>query len=321
MATLVNDETKVEKSMEIKEEDLKTEKESAVTDTTDSTESAAEIKEEKIAGKGRVIVVTSGKGGVGKTTTNANIGTALARAGKKVVMIDTDLGLRNLDLLLGLENRIVYTIVDVVEERCKLKQALVKDKKNPNLCLLAAAQTRDKTAVTEEQLKDICEQLKKDFDFILVDCPAGIEQGFQNAVAGASEAIVVTTPEMSAVRDADRIIGLLEAKEEIKSYKLLINRVRPSMIATNDMMSVEDVQEILSTSIIGVIPEDAGIITSTNKGEPIVNDEKSLAGQAYSNVARRIMGEDVPLLNLNVDTSLKGKVKKFFSGLFGSKEN
>lgn len=179
---------------------------------------------------GRVIVITSGKGGVGKTTTNANIGTALARAGKKVVMIDTDLGLRNLDLLLGLENRIVYTIVDVVEERCKLKQALVKDKKNPNLCLLAAAQTRDKTAVTEEQLKDICEELKKDFDFILVDCPAGIEQGFQNAVAGASEAIVVTTPEMSAVRDADRIIGLLESKEEIKSYKLLINRVRPNLI-------------------------------------------------------------------------------------------
>lgn len=269
---------------------------------------------------GRVIVVTSGKGGVGKTTTNANIGTALARAGKKVVMIDTDLGLRNLDLLLGLENRIVYTIVDVVEERCKLKQALVKDKKNPNLCLLAAAQTRDKTAVTEEQLKDICDQLKEDFDFILVDCPAGIEQGFQNAVAGATEAIVVTTPEMSAVRDADRIIGLLEAKEEIESYKLLINRVRPSMIATNDMMSVEDVQEILSTSIIGVIPEDSGIITSTNKGEPIVNDEKSLAGQAYHNVARRIMGEDVPFLNLEVDNSFTGKVKKFFNGLFGKEK-
>ena len=269
---------------------------------------------------GRVIVITSGKGGVGKTTTNANIGTALARAGKKVVMIDTDLGLRNLDLLLGLENRIVYTIVDVVEERCKLKQALVKDKKNPNLCLLAAAQTRDKTAVTEEQLKDICEQLQKDFDFILVDCPAGIEQGFQNAVAGASEAIVVTTPEMSAVRDADRIIGLLEAKEEIKSYKLLVNRVRPNMIETNDMMSVEDVSEILSTPIIGIIPEDAGIITSTNKGEPIVNDEKSLAGQAYGNVAKRILGEDVPFLELKVDNSLSGKVKKFFSGLFG-KEN
>lgn len=269
---------------------------------------------------GRVIVITSGKGGVGKTTTNANIGTALAKAGNKVVMIDTDLGLRNLDLLLGLENRIVYTIVDVVEERCKLKQALVKDKKNPNLCLLAAAQTRDKTAVTEEQLKNICEELKKDFDFILVDCPAGIEQGFQNAVAGASEAIVVTTPEMSAVRDADRIIGLLEAKEEIKSYKLLINRVRPNLIKSNDMMSVEDVVEILSAPLIGIIPEDTGIITSTNKGEPIVNDEKSLAGKAYQNVAKRITGEDVPFLNLEEDTGVMAKVKKFFSGLMGKEK-
>ncbi|CCY63188.1 MAG: septum site-determining protein MinD [Candidatus Gastranaerophilaceae bacterium] len=269
---------------------------------------------------GRVIVITSGKGGVGKTTTNANIGTALAKAGKKVVMIDTDLGLRNLDLLLGLENRIVYTIVDVVEERCKLKQALVKDKKNPNLCLLAAAQTRDKTAVTEEQLKDICEKLKKDFDFILVDCPAGIEQGFQNAVAGASEAIVVTTPEMSAVRDADRIIGLLEAKEEIKSYKLLLNRVRPNLIKSNDMMSVEDVVEILSADLIGIIPEDTGIITSTNKGEPIVNDEKSLAGQAYNNVARRIIGEDVPFLNLEEPKGVMAKMKKFFSGLIGKEK-
>jgi septum site-determining protein MinD len=268
---------------------------------------------------GRVIVITSGKGGVGKTTTNANIGTALARAGKKVVMIDTDLGLRNLDLLLGLENRIVYTIVDVVEKRCKLKQALVKDKKNPNLCLLAAAQTRDKTAVTEEQLRDICEKLKKDFDFILVDCPAGIEQGFQNAVAGASEAIVVTTPEMSAVRDADRIIGLLEAREEIKSYKLLINRVRPNLVKSNDMMSVEDVVGILSAELIGIIPEDTGIITSTNKGEPIVNTEKSLAGLAYRNIARRIMGEDVPFLNLEEETSFVAKVKKFFAGLM-SKE-
>lgn len=269
---------------------------------------------------GRVIVITSGKGGVGKTTTNANIGTALARAGNKVVMIDTDLGLRNLDLLLGLENRIVYTIVDVVEKRCKLKQALVKDKKNPNLCLLAAAQTRDKTAITEEQLKDICEKLKKDFDFILVDCPAGIEQGFQNAIAGASEAIVVTTPEMSAVRDADRIIGLLEAKEEIKSYKLLINRVRPNLIKTNDMMSVDDVVEILSAGLIGIIPEDTGIITSTNKGEPVVNDEKSPAGIAYRNVARRIMGEDVPFLNLEEETGVIAKIKKFFSHLVGKEK-
>ena len=268
---------------------------------------------------GRVIVITSGKGGVGKTTTNANIGTALARAGKKVVMVDTDLGLRNLDLLLGLENRIVYTIVDVVEERCKLKQALVKDKKNPNLCLLAAAQTRDKTAVTEEQLKNICDELKEKFDFVLVDCPAGIEQGFQNAVAGATEAIVVTPPEMSAVRDADRIIGLLEAKEEIKSYKLLINRYRPNMVAQKDMMSQDEVVQILSAELIGIIPEDSGIITSTNKGEPIVNDEDSLAGRAYRNVAQRIIGEDVPLIDFTEELKLSTKVKKFFSKLLKTK--
>ncbi len=269
---------------------------------------------------GRVIVITSGKGGVGKTTASANIGTALAKAGNKVVLIDTDLGLRNLDLLLGLENRIVYTIVDVVEERCKLKQALVKDKKNPNLCLLAAAQTRDKSAVTEEQLKDICEKLQKDYDFILVDCPAGIEQGFQNAIAGATEAIVVTTPEMSAVRDADRIIGLLEAKEEMESYRLLLNRVRPNLIKSKDMMSVEDVVEILSADLIGIIPEDTGIITSTNKGEPIVNDEKSLAGRAYMNVARRIMGEEVDFMNLEEETSVVAKMKKFFKGLMGKEK-
>ena len=262
---------------------------------------------------GSVIVITSGKGGVGKTTTSANIGTALAKDGSKVVLIDTDIGLRNLDLLLGLENRIVYTIVDVVEGRCKLKQALVKDKKNPNLCLLAAAQTRDKSAVTEEQLKEICDTLKEEYDYIIVDCPAGIEQGFQNAVAGANEAIVVTTPEMSAVRDADRIIGLLEAKEDVKKYRLLVNRVRPNLIKTNDMMSVEDVVGILSAELIGVIPEDTGIITSTNRGEPIVNNEKSLAGQAYLNVARRIKGEEVPFLDIDQPTTFFGKVKKLLS--------
>lgn len=269
---------------------------------------------------GRVIVITSGKGGVGKTTTSANIGTALAKAGQKVILIDTDIGLRNLDLLLGLENRIVYTIVDVVEERCKLKQALVKDKKNPNLCLLAAAQTRDKSAVNQDQLKAICEELKEDNDFIIVDCPAGIEQGFQNAIAGATEAIVVTTPEMSAVRDADRIIGLLEAKEEIESYKLLLNRVRPNLIQSNDMMSVDDVVDILSCNLIGIIPEDTGVITSTNKGEPIVNDENSLAGQAYQNVAKRIMGEDIDFLDLDAPKGIVAKVKKFFAGLFGKEQ-
>ncbi len=268
---------------------------------------------------GRVIVITSGKGGVGKTTTSANIGTALAKSGSSVVLVDTDIGLRNLDLLLGLENRIVYTLVDVVEERCKLKQALVKDKKNPNLCLLAAAQTRDKSAVTAEQLKEITDQLKEDFDFILVDCPAGIEDGFKTAIAGASEAIVVTTPEMSAVRDADRIIGLLEAKEEIKSYKLLVNRVRPNMVQSNDMMSVDDVVDILSCELIGVIPEDTGIITSTNRGEPIVNDENSMAGKAYINVAKRIKGEDIPLLDINEPkgfAAIIAKIKK----LFGAKD-
>ena len=268
---------------------------------------------------GRVIVITSGKGGVGKTTTSANIGTALAKSGSSVVLVDTDIGLRNLDLLLGLENRIVYTLVDVVEERCKLKQALVKDKKNPNLCLLAAAQTRDKSAVTAEQLKEITDQLKEDFDFILVDCPAGIEDGFKTAIAGASEAIVVTTPEMSAVRDADRIIGLLEAKEEIKSYKLLVNRVRPNMVQSNDMMSVDDVVDILSCGLIGVIPEDTGIITSTNRGEPIVNDENSMAGKAYINVAKRIKGEDIPLLDINEPkgfAAIIAKIKK----LFGAKD-
>ena len=270
---------------------------------------------------GRVIVITSGKGGVGKTTTSANIGTALAKGGQKVVLIDTDIGLRNLDLLLGLENRIVYTIVDVVEERCKLKQALVKDKKNPNLCLLAAAQTRDKSAINQDQLKAICEELREDNDFILIDCPAGIEQGFQNAIAGATEAIIVTTPEMSAVRDADRIIGLLEAKEEIESYKLLLNRVRQNLIQSNDMMSVEDVVDILSCDLIGIIPEDTGVITSTNKGEPIVNDEKSLAGQAYINVAKRILGEEIEFLDLNEPkgfvASFIAKVKKFFADLLG----
>ena len=261
---------------------------------------------------GSVIVITSGKGGVGKTTTSANIGTALAHMGNKVALIDTDIGLRNLDLLLGLENRIVYTIVDVVEGRAKLKQALVKDKKNPNLCLLAAAQTRDKTAVDSEQLKNICEELKQEFDYVLVDCPAGIEQGFQNAVAGANEAIVVTTPEMSAIRDADRIIGILEAKEGLEKYSLLVNRVRPNLIKSNDMMGVEDVVEILSCELLGVIPEDTNIITSTNKGDPVVNVEKSLAGQAYLNVARRITGEEVPLLDIDEPKNIVEKIIKFF---------
>jgi septum site-determining protein MinD len=262
---------------------------------------------------GRVIVITSGKGGVGKTTSTANIGTGLARMGHKVVLIDTDIGLRNLDILMGLENRIVFNIVDVVEGRCKLGQALVKDKRLPNLALLPAAQTRDKSALNEEQIRDVCNQLKEEWDFILIDSPAGIEQGFQNATAAATEAIVICTPEMSAVRDADRIIGLLEAKEDITSYKLVLNRVRGNMIKSNDMMDVDDVIELLSIKLLGVIPEDPEIIISTNKGEPIVMQDESMAGQAYRNICRRITGEDVPFMDLDVKTSWMDRFKSLFS--------
>ena len=262
---------------------------------------------------GRVIVITSGKGGVGKTTSTANIGTALAKNGARVAMIDTDIGLRNLDLLMGLENRIVYTLVDYVEEKCKLKQALVKDKKIPTLSLLAAAQTCDKTAISSEQMKDVCNKLKEDFDYVLVDSPAGIEQGFQNAIAGANEAIIITTPEMAAVRDADRIIGLLEANEEILNYKLILNRVRPKMIQLNDMLSVSDVTDILSVKLLGVIPEDENIIISTNRGEPIVNMENSKAGMAYNNIARRMLGEEVVVPDFETPPpSFVERLKKIF---------
>jgi len=242
---------------------------------------------------GEVIVITSGKGGVGKTTSTANIGTGLALQGKKVALLDTDIGLRNLDVVMGLENRIVYDLVDVVEGNCKIKQALIKDKRYEGLFLLPAAQTKDKNAVKPDQMKKLCAELKKDFDYIIVDCPAGIEQGFKNAISGADRAIVVTTPEVSAVRDADRIIGLLEANE-IKEPRLLLNRVRDDMVKRGDMMSTEDVLEILAIDLMGVVPDDQSIIVATNKGEPAVTDEKSHAGSAYRNIVKRIMGEDVP---------------------------
>ncbi len=264
---------------------------------------------------GRVIVITSGKGGVGKTTSTANIGAGLARMGKKVVLIDTDIGLRNLDILMGLENRIVYNIVDVVEERCKLSQALVKDKRMPNLSLLPAAQTRDKSALNADQMKAVVSDLQKEADFILIDSPAGIEQGFQNAVAAATEAIVVATPEMSSVRDADRIIGLLESKEEITHYKLILNRVRAEMMRTNDMMDVEDVLEILSVKLLGLIPEDQSIIISTNRGEPVVlreGDKVPKATIAYRNIAGRIAGEDIPFMDLEAPTPWVERMKSLF---------
>ncbi len=260
---------------------------------------------------GEVIVITSGKGGVGKTTTTANLGTGLSLLGKKVVLIDTDIGLRNLDVVMGLENRIVYDLVDVVEGACRIKQALIKDKRFDGLYLLPAAQTRDKNSVTPEQMVKLCEDLREEYDYILVDCPAGIEQGFKNAIAGADRAIVITTPEVSAVRDADRIIGLLEAND-IKAPNLIINRVRADMVKKGDMMSIEDIIDILAIQLVGVVPDDENIIISTNRGEPAVAEGKSLAGQAYRNITQRIMGEDVPLINLEGQGKFLTKVKKLF---------
>lgn len=256
-----------------------------------------------------VIVITSGKGGVGKTTTTANLGCGFALLGKKVALVDADIGLRNLDVVMGLENRIVYDLVDVVEGNCRLKQALIKDKRYEGLFLLPAAQTRDKDAITPEQMKKLCESLKEEgFDYILIDCPAGIEQGFKNAISGADKAIVVTTPEVSAVRDADRIIGLLEANS-LNNPTLILNRLRPDMVKRGDMMTIDDVTEILAIDILGVVPDDESIVISTNKGEPAVTIENSKAGIAYRNITRRIMGEDVPLMSLEQEP--EGIVEKF----------
>lgn len=255
------------------------------------------------------IVITSGKGGVGKTTSVANLGSALAMLGKKVAMVDADIGLRNLDLVMGLENRIVYDLVDVAEGYCKLRQALVRDKRVDGLFLLPAAQTRDKTAVSPEQMKSLCDELKEEFDYVLVDSPAGIEQGFRNAAAGADRAIVITTPELSAVRDADRVIALLESME-VYDHKLLINRIRPSMIKKGDMLDIDDVLEQLAVDLIGAVPEDEMIIVTTNRGEPAVLNNHSRAGQAYRNTARRIMGEEVPFLSLDVPEGLLNRLKR-----------
>ncbi len=262
---------------------------------------------------GEVIVVTSGKGGVGKTTSTANLGTALAMLGKSVAILDADIGLRNLDVVMGLENRIVYDIVDVVEENCRIKQALIKDKKFENLFLLPAAQTKDKDAITPDQMKKLSGELKEMFDYVIIDCPAGIEQGFKNAIVGADRALVVTTPEISAVRDADRIIGLLEANG-LNDPKLIINRIKPDMVKRGDMMNIEDMIDILAIDLIGVVPDDESIVISTNKGEPVVIEGKSMAAQAYNNIAKRIIGENVPLLDLDVDESVFQKLRKLFFG-------
>lgn len=260
-----------------------------------------------------VIVVTSGKGGVGKTTTVANLGSGLAQQGKKVILIDTDIGLRNLDVVLGLENRIVYDLVDVVEGTCRVKQAIIKDKRYEGLYLLPAAQTRDKMAVTPQQMKKLVAELEEEFDYVIIDCPAGIEQGFKNAIAGAKSAIVVTVPEVSAVRDADRIIGLLSASG-IDDVQLLVNRLRADMVKRGDMLALDDTLDILGIDLIGVVPEDEKIIRSSNMGEPIVLSDKAPAGKAYRNITQRILGEKVPLMELEDDSGFGARLKKLFGG-------
>lgn len=263
---------------------------------------------------GTVITVTSGKGGVGKTTATANLSAALAAAGKRVVAIDADIGLRNLDVVMGLENRIVYDLVDVVEGACRLRQAMIKDKRLPELYLIPAAQTRDKTAVTPGDMITVCDQLRDEFDYVFIDSPAGIELGFKNAVAPADRVIIITTPEVSAVRDADRIIGLIEAEEKGPA-QLIVNRLRPSMVKRGDMLDTSDVIEILAIELIGIVPDDETIIVTTNRGIPAVLENHSLAGQAFRNVARRLLGEDVPFMDLDVSTGLLQR----FSSLFGRK--
>ncbi|HEY4688397.1 MAG TPA: septum site-determining protein MinD [Anaerolineae bacterium] len=241
----------------------------------------------------RVMTITSGKGGVGKTTTTANIGVALALLGKRVVCLDADIGLRNLDVVLGLENRIVYDVVDVIEGRCKLRQAMIKDKRLPDLYLLPASQKRDKSAVKAADLIRVCEELSPDHDFVLIDSAAGIEEGFRTALAPANGVIIVTNPEVSAVRDADRVIGLVEAAEKGPA-KLIVNRLKPELVNRGDMLDTGDVLEILAVELLGVVPEDETILVSTNRGSPAALDERSRAGQSFRNIARRLLGEDIP---------------------------
>ena len=260
-----------------------------------------------------VITITSGKGGVGKTTATANLGAALASLGQRVACIDADIGLRNLDVVMGLENRIVYDLVDAVEGRCRLSQAMIKDKHIPDLYLIPSAQTRDKTAVSPSDMIRLCDELRPDLDWIIVDSPAGIERGFKNAIAPADQVIVVTNPEVSAVRDADRIIGIVEAEEK-ETPKLLINRLDPEMVKQNNMLSADDVVDLLAIHLLGIIPEDKAVIISTNQGTPIALDNKSLAGKAYQNIALRIMGEEVPLLDLDKSSGFFNRI----SSVFGS---
>lgn len=257
---------------------------------------------------GKTIVVTSGKGGVGKTTTVANIGTALAKKRHSVVMIDADIGLRNLDVVMGLENRIVYNLVDIIEGKCRKQQAMIRDRKLNDLYIIPSAQTREKDAVQPEQMRNLCTELAEEFDYVIIDCPAGIEQGFKNAIAGAAVAVVVTTPEVSAIRDADRIIGLLEASL-LKDIHLIVNRLNHRMVKKGDMMSTEDIVNLLAVPLLGVVPESEDVVISTNRGIPLVHDGSSKAGLAFQEIAARLNGEDVPL-NDNHDEGFFSRMKR-----------
>jgi septum site-determining protein MinD len=261
----------------------------------------------------RVVTVTSGKGGVGKTTVTANLGIALARLGKKVVVIDADIGLRNLDIVMGLENRIVYDLVDIVEGRCKLRQAMIKHKQFPELYLIPAAQTRDKTAVSPADMIQLTDKLREEFDFIIVDSPAGIERGFRNAVAPADEVLIVTNPEVSAVRDADRIIGLIEAENKGPG-KLILNRLKMEMVKRGEMLSADDVTDILAVQIIGIVPEDETVVPASNSGVPVALNENSRAGIAFRNIARRLNGEKVPFMDLDSSGNFLQRLARLFSG-------
>lgn len=263
--------------------------------------------------RAKVVTVTSGKGGVGKTTTTANIGVALARLDQRVVLIDADIGLRNLDIVMGLENRIVYDLVDVVEGRCKLRQAMIKHKQFPELYLIPAAQTRDKTAVSPQDMIQLTDQLRQEVDFILIDSPAGIERGFRNAVAPSDEVLIVTNPEVSAVRDADRIIGLMEAEGKKPPY-LILNRVKSEMVRKGEMLSADDVTDILAIKLIGIVPEDENVVQSSNSGVPLALSDVSRAGQAFRNIARRLMGEEVPFMQLDDNNSFLKRVARWFGG-------
>lgn len=262
---------------------------------------------------GKVITITSGKGGVGKTTATANLGVALARLGQKVVTIDADIGLRNLDVVMGLENRIVYDLVDVVEGRCRLRQALIRDKRLDNLFLIPSAQTRDKTAVNPSDMIRLCGQLREQFDYMLVDSPAGIEQGYRNAVAPADLVLIITNPEVSAVRDADRVIGLVEAEGK-GAPQLIINRLNPELVQRGDMLDTADVIEILAIDLIGIVPEDPEILVSTNRGQPVALDGRSGAAQAFRNIAHRLLGQDVPFLPLEVSGGLMDRLRRALGG-------